>query len=136
MPKRRSNPRSLANLRPPWKPRQSGNPGGRPKRDEAALLARAIFEHNPEAIYKAMLKALKKGSGTVFIALADRGYGKAPHHVSFSEKDGGAIPVTVEGIDAALMKLLEAAESRKTGTLKEGEFGNRTDAHNCSWPQP
>jgi len=128
-PKRRSNPRSLQNLRPPWKPGRSANPGGRPKRDEAALLARAIFEHNPEAIYKAMLKALKKGSGTVFTALADRGYGKAPQHLSFSGKDGGAIPVTVEGIDEALMKLLSLAESRKPGTLKEREFGNRSDTH-------
>jgi hypothetical protein len=29
----------------PWKPGQSGNPGGRPKRDLAAEIARAIFEH-------------------------------------------------------------------------------------------
>jgi hypothetical protein len=39
----------IANLKP-WKPGQSGNPGGRPKRDLAAEIARSIFERDPEAI--------------------------------------------------------------------------------------
>ena len=53
--KRTAHPKSLANLKP-WKPGQSGNPGGRPKQDDAAIIARAVFENNPEAIYKAIEK--------------------------------------------------------------------------------
>lgn len=65
----------------PWKPGQSGNPGGRPKRDVASEIARAVFEGNEEAIYRAMLKALKKGNPKVFVALAERGFGKLTQRV-------------------------------------------------------
>ena len=69
--------RSLANLRP-FKPGQSGNPSGRPKKDIAADIARQLFEGNAELIAKAMLKQLKKGNPKVFAILADRAWGK-PH---------------------------------------------------------
>ncbi len=65
----------------PWKPGQSGNPGGRPKRDVASEIARAVFEGNEEAIYHAMLKALKKGNPKVFRELAERGFGKVTQRV-------------------------------------------------------
>lgn len=65
----------IENLKP-WKPGQSGNPGGRPKHDVASEIARAVFEGNEEAIYRAMLKALKKGNPRVFKVLAERGFGK------------------------------------------------------------
>lgn len=64
-----------------WKKGQSGNPGGRFKNDLAAEVAQAIFEGNPEAIYKAMLKALKKGNPKVYTALADRAFGKLTEKV-------------------------------------------------------
>ena len=70
----------IENLKP-WKPGQSGNPGGRPKRDVASEIARAVFEGNEEAIYRAMLKALKKGNPKVFKELADRGFGKLSQKV-------------------------------------------------------
>jgi hypothetical protein len=60
----------------PWQKGVSGNPGGRPKRDTAAEIAQAIFGENPEAIYGAMLKALKKGDPRVFAVLAERAFGK------------------------------------------------------------
>jgi hypothetical protein len=59
-----------------WKPGQSGNPSGRPKRDMAAEVARAIFENNSEMIYKAYCKAVAKGNAYAFKELADRAYGK------------------------------------------------------------
>lgn len=64
-----------------WKPGQSGNPGGRPKKDKASDISVKIFEENAEAIEKAMLAALKKGDARVFQVLADRGYGKLREEV-------------------------------------------------------
>lgn len=49
-------------LKSPWKPGQSGNPNGRPKRDMAAEIAKAIFENNAEMIYAAYTKMLRKGN--------------------------------------------------------------------------
>ena len=78
-----------------WKPGQSGNPGGRPKRDVAALIAQKVFEENPEAIEKAMLKALKKGSPKVFAVLADRGFGKLAQSVAVGGPDSGPMTMRV-----------------------------------------
>jgi hypothetical protein len=51
--------RSLANLRP-WRPGQSGNPKEGPVRhDLASEIARAVFEHNAEALYAAFTKACR-----------------------------------------------------------------------------
>ena len=71
------------NLRP-WKKGQSGNPGGRPKRDLAAEIARAVFEKDPVALGEAMLAGLKKGNSgmaRMFQVLSDRGYGKLTEHL-------------------------------------------------------
>ena len=57
--------RRTENLKP-WKPGQSGNPGGRPKKDIASEIAQRVFEENADAIYRAMLKALLKGDPKVF----------------------------------------------------------------------
>ncbi len=59
-----------------WKPGQSGNPSGRPRHDLAAEIAKAIFENNPELIYKAYAKAVAKGSAYAYQVLAERAYGK------------------------------------------------------------
>lgn len=40
----RIDERSLENLRPPWKPGESGNPGGRPKREPLDAQLRAALE--------------------------------------------------------------------------------------------
>jgi hypothetical protein len=58
----------------------SGNPGGVPKHDYAKEIAKAIFENNPEMVYKAFLKALSKGSAYAYQVLADRAYGKLKEH--------------------------------------------------------
>jgi hypothetical protein len=77
----------IQNLKP-WKPGQSGNPGGRPKHDVASGIARAVFEGNEEAIYQALCKALLKGNPRVFVALAERAYGKLREPVELSVMDG------------------------------------------------
>jgi hypothetical protein len=75
------NPRSLANLVAPWKPGQSGNPGGKPKHDIASEIAQAVFAENPELIYKAFAKALSKGNAYAFQVVADRAFGKLKEKV-------------------------------------------------------
>ena len=64
-----------------FRPGQSGNPGGRPKRDLESEVARAVFEENADAIYRTMLKTLLKGDPEVFAVLADRAYGKLTQKV-------------------------------------------------------
>lgn len=59
-----------------WKPGQSGNPRGHRGEDISQIIARAVFEQNPEAIYKAYAKLLMKGSAFGFQVVAERGYGK------------------------------------------------------------
>lgn len=66
----------LANLVAPWPKGVSGNPGGRPKVDLAAEVARAVFSENKEAIYAAMSKALLSGNAYSFDVIASRGFGK------------------------------------------------------------
>jgi hypothetical protein len=61
-----------------WKPGESGNPGGRPKKDVASDIAQQLFEGNAEMIARAMLRQLRKGNAKVFAVLADRAWGK-PH---------------------------------------------------------
>ena len=72
-----------------WRPGQSGNPSGRPHRDLAAEIARAVFENNAEALYKAYTKAALKGNACAFKELADRAFGKLKeiHQVDVRYKD-------------------------------------------------
>ena len=59
-----------------WKKGFCPNPGGRPKKDRSQEIAREIFEQNPEAVYKALCKALLSGNSYAFQVLSDRAYGK------------------------------------------------------------
>ena len=84
----------VENLKP-WKPGESGNPGGRPKRDIASEIAQAIFEQDAEEILAVFSKALKKGDSRVFTALADRAYGKAKKAVEHTGGDGAPIGASI-----------------------------------------
>lgn len=91
--------RNTSGLRPPWPKGVSGNPGGRPKRDFAAEIARAVIEGNREAIEKAFGKKLRKGDTKAFIALSDRGYGKAPQSAAVTGGDDGPVVVKFVNVD-------------------------------------
>lgn len=65
-----------------WKPRQPGNPTGKNGwNDLAAIIARAAFENNAEALYKAFSKALLKGNAYAFKELSDRAYGRLKERI-------------------------------------------------------
>lgn len=96
--RRGKHPNSRANLRP-FRPGISGNPGGRPRFDVAAALARAVIEENEEEAYKGLAKALMKGNAYVFKELADRGYGKLKERVEHS-------------VDEDLLKALDEGRKR------------------------
>src|SRR5215471_19264741 len=70
-----------------FKPGQSGDPGGRPKIDVAAEIARRAFEKDPEAIAKAMHAKLRRGDAKVFTTCGERGYGKLPTPVSVEQNE-------------------------------------------------
>ena len=109
----------IENLKP-WPKGTSGNPGGRPKRDIAAEIAEAIFERNPNAIYKAMLRELKRGNPRVFAILADRAYGKVKQQVA------------VENDSEQTIAMLEAAFRREPAKLSDAELEaqiDRLEAH-------
>ena len=82
---RRGNPDKIRPFA--FKPGQSGNPGGRPKRDLAAEIARQAFEKDPAAIADAMHAKLKKGDAKVFRTCGERGYGKLPTPVSVEQNE-------------------------------------------------
>jgi hypothetical protein len=44
-------------------------------------IAQRVFEKNPEAIYDAMLNAVKKGNPETFAVLADRAFGKVRERI-------------------------------------------------------
>jgi hypothetical protein len=99
----------VQNLKP-WPKGVSGNPGGRPKGDVTAEIARAVFENNSEAIYNAMLRALLKGNPRVFAVLADRAYGRVKQQI---EVDDGS---------QAIIERLEAAWRREVRALSDEEL--------------
>ena len=73
----RMNPKSIEALKiTQWVPGVSGNPGGRPKHDVGAQIARAVLEQNAPAAYYALTEALLKGNAYVFKELCERGFGK------------------------------------------------------------
>ena len=109
---RRMHPNSLRNLTiAPFKKGQSGNPGGKPKLDVAAEIARAVIEGNQEAVYKAFVKALQKGNAYAFSVLADRGYGKVKEIV---EHQGSVdVDINISEVRSEVEQLLERRRRAK-----------------------
>jgi hypothetical protein len=63
----------LANLRPPWKPGESGNPSGRPKKKPVTELYEQILAdpENVAMVRASILKALSKGQMAMVLQLRE-----------------------------------------------------------------
>jgi hypothetical protein len=98
--------RQLAGLKP-WPKGVSGNPGGRPKTDLAAEIARAVFEQDGQAIFDAFRKLLRKGSPYGFQVLADCAFGEmketiAHEHTPYSDASDEDIEKRIAELKAKL----------------------------------
>jgi hypothetical protein len=103
--KRQVSQKSIDAIAPfKWAKGQSGNPGGRPKDDISAGIARAILAGNQEAIYKALTDALLRGNAYVFDVLANRGYGKIKETISYEHS--GTIRHDIASVDARILELV------------------------------
>lgn len=95
----------IQNLKP-WPKGVSGNLRGRPKGDLSSEIARAVFENNAEAIYRAMARALCKGEARTFKVLADRAYGKVKQgielHPSYEQTPDADIEERIHQLEMEL----------------------------------
>jgi hypothetical protein len=103
----------LENLKP-WKPGQSGNPGGRPKGkliDEA--LEELLLGNDSElalAIAKKLLARAKAGEVKAIQLVAERVQGKPKRQIELSGPDGGPLDIhnlTNEELDQRIAELME-----------------------------
>ena len=120
-PTRGTHPRSLQNLRPPWKPGECPNPGGKPRHDVASAFARAVIEGSLDAAFLGFTKQLAKGNAYAFTQLAERGYGKLLQKQELTGKDGGPLEIA-EISDADLNKRIADLERDLSlaGAIDEG----------------
>jgi hypothetical protein len=85
----------IENLKP-WKRGQSGNPGGRPRKNKLADAMRAWLERvdektgltNAELVAAAVGKKALKGSAEAFRVIADRTEGKPSQSVTVTRESG------------------------------------------------
>ena len=129
-PTRGTHPRSLQNLRPPWKQGECPNPGGKPKHDVASAFARAVIEGSLGAAFIGFTRQLAKGNAYAFTQLAERGYGKLIQKQELTGKDGGPLEIT-EISDADLNKRIADLE-RDLGLARAIDEAGRTGAPTVS----
>lgn len=85
-----------ANLKPPFPKGVSGNPGGLPGTDVAAIYARRFFEEHPEGISRDMAKSLQGFNAYSFSVLADRAYGKVKDRSVVEHVGDGGGPLVMQ----------------------------------------
>jgi hypothetical protein len=112
-----SSDEKKSNLRPGWKPGQSGNPMGRPKgaRNKATLAVLALMESGAKEITQAVIDQAKAGDLTAARMVLDRLAPPAKERpVSLDLPDTG----TAQGVSEAQAAILQAVA---VGDLLPGE---------------
>jgi hypothetical protein len=89
---RKISPNSLANLRPPWKPGECPNPGGKPKiKPLTEALQAELTPENCKRIAKKMVAKALQASVPHFSEIANRVEGKVGADESDNNKGGVTI---------------------------------------------
>jgi hypothetical protein len=119
----------IQNLKP-WPKGVSGNPTGRPMNDISSEIARAIFENNPEAIYRGLARRLAKGDARLFKMLADRAYGRVKEQVEvdFSQS---IVARLEEGRRRVLEGLSDAELSERIERLQREQVSRKSDTQSA-----
>jgi len=112
----------------PFRPGQSGNPGGRPKKLPITdalrrILSRRIPAKDPRSaigedlIALALIRKALKGDLRAIAEVADRTEGKATERHEWSGPDGGPIPFELPGtreeVERRIQELLAKGKPRK-----------------------
>jgi hypothetical protein len=102
---------NTANLRPPWKPGQSGNPGGRPKGTSISKLMSAILEETDP-------KTKKQIAEKVARKIIEHAEDNASFTNILLDRTEGRV---VEKVEVSVLENLaeEMAEGRKRAAAKE-----------------
>lgn len=128
-----------------WKKGQSGNPGGRPKKDFAAEFARRVLEANGDEkilneYANGFAKQLRKGNAYTFKELAERGFGKLIEkrinadggHQEFQDTDESSLNERIARIEQDLGLAGAIDEAGRTGIAQAGTgsaSGKTEDTH-------
>jgi len=112
----------------PFRPGQSGNPGGRPKKLPITdalrrILSRRIPAKDPrtaigeDLVAFALIRKAVKGDLRAIAEIADRTEGKATERHEWSGPDGGPIPFELPGtreeVERRIQELLAKGKPRK-----------------------
>ncbi len=117
-----ANRRGTGNEATRWKPGQSGNPSGRPKKLHITDALRAELERtgpdgvpNDTAIARVLVEIARAGNLEAIREIADRTEGKARQRIEQSGPDGGPlpfeIPETREALERRIRELLGEPET-------------------------
>jgi len=131
-------------LAPAWKPGQSGNPSGRPKKKPITQeLEKLLSEIDPKdkkkRTYARRLvvaiaeEVIKKGNVSAFAEIADRVEGKVAQRQEHSGPDGGPMQFETaasrQEVEVRIALLLQQAQERRADAPKEAPVIEASSSH-------
>ena len=140
MPENKQKTAKVGRGNPPpehqWKPGQSGNPGGRPKKTPLSDACREILDSPvpkdksgrsyAQVIAEKLAKKARAGNISAAKEIADRAEGKARQAMELSGPEGG--PLDIQNMtDEELKKRLEELRVKDDESLTEEELDKRIE---------